>query len=139
MRQKGCLFLEMNILVTGGSGYLGGFTIVSLLEAKNDGRLDPSLHIHTSSRASVSVEDVLDPADAECVTFREIDLTNENQVNAWVEAVRPAVVIHTAALSSVGACEKDRPLAMANNCPYMLIEAVQRHCSKNVLFLFTSV
>jgi dTDP-4-dehydrorhamnose reductase len=124
----------MDILITGGTGYLGGFVIKALVDAKSEGRLDPSLQLHaTWNRQALDVDTVDDE-----IVLHKIDLTDEFLVNSLVEEVRPQVVIHLAALAAVGACEKDRELAMRTNCPYCLVEAVQHYCGKSTLFLFAS-
>lgn len=40
--------------------------------------------------------------------YREMDIRDENQVQEVIEAHRPAIIIHTAAMTNVDACEKDR-------------------------------
>jgi dTDP-4-dehydrorhamnose reductase len=106
MPEEGAL---LSVLVTGGSGYLGQHTVASLTQlpwvsqpvhytwcSSSDGSpLRPGVaQAHRLQLGSASVEDV-----------RQI-----------LRACRPDVIIHTAAMSGLGACEKEPQLAMRVNC-----------------------
>jgi len=70
------------MLVTGGSGYLGGW--VARL-ARSDWDVLATYLTH--------------PRDEPGATWRRLDVRDESAVAALVDAVRPAVVVHTAALN----------------------------------------
>lgn len=70
------------MLVTGGSGYLGGW-VVRLAQAGWD----------------VTATYFTHPVDDPGATWRWLDARDEAAVAALVDAVRPAVVMHTAALN----------------------------------------
>ena len=70
----------MIVLVTGGSGFLGRRTVEYF---ENLGHF------------------VLAPAHA------ELDITEESAIRAWFAENRPDAVIHTAAISDTGVCQRD--------------------------------
>jgi dTDP-4-dehydrorhamnose reductase len=70
------------MLVTGGSGYLGGW-VVRVARANWD----------------VTATYLAHPPDDPGATWRRLDVRNEVVVTVLVEEVRPAVVVHTVAVS----------------------------------------
>ena len=83
----------MRLLVTGASGLLG--TVAVLDRATSDEVV--ALH-----RA---------PFHVQGVTTEAVDLTDADAVARIFEAARPEVVLHTAAVASIDACERDPELA----------------------------
>ncbi|SHH30881.1 dTDP-4-dehydrorhamnose reductase [Chryseolinea serpens] len=84
----------MKILVTGANGLLGS-KLMSLLQR------DTSIELYaTARRASI----VPLPADR----FFLAELTDASAVLQMVAAVRPDVIIHTAAMTQVDQCEQDK-------------------------------
>ncbi len=87
----------MNILVTGSNGLLGQKLVAAL-------RTDPTVGLIATSRGQDRTPDPLGDR------FRSLDITIAVDIEAIFEATRPDVVIHTAAMTNVDACELD-PLA----------------------------
>lgn len=81
----------MRILITGASGFLG---LNAMLQLKGQHEISGAYHAHT-----VNVEGVR--------TFR-LDLSDESAVHRAVCDVKPEVILHTAGLTNVDACE-DNP------------------------------
>ncbi|TWI59884.1 UDP-glucose 4-epimerase [Halalkalibacter nanhaiisediminis] len=87
----------MNILVTGGAGYIGSHTCIALLEAGHSVIIADNL----SNSKSETVMKIMDIADKE-VTFYEIDVTDEETIDIIYRNYRIDGVIHFAGLKAVG-------------------------------------
>lgn len=87
----------MNILVTGGAGYIGSHTCVALLEAGHSVIIADNL----SNSKSETVMKVMDIADKE-VSFYEIDVTDAEAVDIIFRNYKIDGVIHFAGLKAVG-------------------------------------
>jgi UDP-glucose 4-epimerase len=87
----------MNILVTGGSGYIGSHTCVALLEAGHSVIIADNLY----NSKSETVMKIMDIADKE-VTFYEIDVTDAEAVDVIFRNHKIDGVIHFAGLKAVG-------------------------------------
>ncbi|MBN8193803.1 UDP-glucose 4-epimerase GalE [Bacillus sp. NTK074B] len=87
----------MNILVTGGAGYIGSHTCVALLEAGHSVIIADNL----SNSKSETVMKIRDIADKE-VTFYEIDVTDTEAVDIIFRNYKIDGVIHFAGLKAVG-------------------------------------
>jgi dTDP-4-dehydrorhamnose reductase len=76
------------------------------------------------------------PADAEVVALArsECDLTNDDQIERWLNEVRPAVVFNAAAYTAVDAAESDEANAQLINATSAgrLAEAAKRHGARLV-------
>ncbi len=83
---------EPHVLLTGASGYLGR-------------------HLRAALQARAVRCTTLGRADADVIC----DLTQDRDVKRLVERVRPTHVLNAAAMSTVGACEKDPARAMNVN------------------------
>lgn len=99
----------MNILVTGGAGYIGSHTCVSLLEAGHTVVVADNL---CNSRAD-TIERVKQLTNKE-ITFYQIDVTGEAAVNAVFANHRFDGVIHFAGLKAV-AESVEQPLSYYYN------------------------
>ena len=84
----------MRILVTGSNGLLGQKLVAAL-------RNDASVELTATSRGNDRTPDPLGGR------YRQMDATDAAEVNAVLGAVKPGVVIHTAAMTNVDACELD--------------------------------
>ena len=91
----------MKILVTGANGLLGQ-KLVLLMAQK----------AHIETIATGRGEDRL---KAEGYTYHSMDITNKENVAAVFNDTKPDVVINTAAMTNVDACEKDRELCWDMN------------------------
>ncbi|MFC4409980.1 UDP-glucose 4-epimerase GalE [Chungangia koreensis] len=87
----------MNILVTGGAGYIGSHTCVALLEAGHSVIITDNL----SNSKSETVMKIMDISDRE-VTFYEIDVTDAESVDSIFRNNKFDGVIHFAGLKAVG-------------------------------------
>lgn len=87
---------SMNILVTGGAGYIGSHTCVALLEAGHSVIIADNL----SNSKSETVMKIMDIADKE-VAFYEIDVTDAEAVDIIFRNYMIDGVIHFAGLKAV--------------------------------------
>ena len=87
--------MEKKILITGGSGWLAQFVHAQL---KQD---CPSLDIHVTYNSRIPSADWIDSSRA-----HKIDLGDEDTLSAFIETFVPDAVVHLAALTSPGVCEK---------------------------------
>lgn len=81
--------MRERVLITGGSGLLGS-TLGRLVAADHD--VYATFHVH--------------PASIQGVSWVSLDIRDPAQVNAVVKDIKPALVIHTAALALVDYCEE---------------------------------
>ena len=121
----------MNILVTGGAGYIGSHTVIELLA-----------HGHT-----VTVVDNLCNSKEEAlrrvraiagrpVAFHRVDLLDRAALDAVFDAARYDAVIHFAGLKAVGESVQ-KPLAYYHNNmtgTLVLLECMQAHGVKRLVF-----
>ncbi len=84
----------MRILVTGSNGLLGQKLVAAL-------RIDPAVKLIATSRGE---DRTPDPGDH---LYMPLDCTDEAAVHRAFDEVHPDVVIHTAAMTNVDACELD--------------------------------
>ncbi|MDM5314912.1 UDP-glucose 4-epimerase GalE [Fictibacillus sp. b24] len=87
----------MNILVTGGAGYIGSHTCVALLEAGHSVIIADNL----CNSKRETVEKIIDITNKE-VTFYETDVTDEQAVSVIFNNNKIDGVIHFAGLKAVG-------------------------------------
>ncbi|MCM3756325.1 UDP-glucose 4-epimerase GalE [Sporosarcina aquimarina] len=99
----------MNILVTGGAGYIGSHTCIALLQAGHSVIIADNL----SNSKSETVMKVMDIAEKE-VTFYEIDVTNAEAVDIIFKNYKIDGVIHFAGLKAVGE-SVEKPLEYYHN------------------------
>ena len=109
----------MKILVTGANGLLGQ-KLVTLLQQKDDIDL-----IATARSSSVRL--------IKRGEFQLLDVTDKKQVDAVVSAVKPDVIIHTAAMTQVDDCETNREACILNNVT--AVEHLAEACSANHVHL----
>lgn len=84
----------MRILITGSNGLLGQKLVAAL-------RNDRDVDLLATSRGSDRTPDPLGS------NYRAMDITLAHEVDAVFNAFKPEVVIHTAAMTNVDACELD--------------------------------
>lgn len=99
----------MNILVTGGAGYIGSHTCVALLEAGYTVIVADNL----CNSKSVTIDKVKEITNKE-VVFYQIDVTNKSAVEEIFANNQIDSVIHFAGLKAVGE-SVERPLAYYYN------------------------
>lgn len=84
----------MRILITGSNGLLGQKLVAAL-------RVDPEVDLLATSRGADRTPDPLGSH------YRAMDITVADEVDPVFDAFKPEVVIHTAAMTNVDACELD--------------------------------
>lgn len=97
----------MRILVTGSNGLLGQKLVQKL-------KADESVELIATARGENRL------IDQRGYTYKSLDITDKQQVDAVLKATCPAVIINTAAMTNVDACEKDKAY-----CDLLNITAVE--------------
>ena len=108
------------IVITGSNGLLGQ-KLVKLLKAKSD------LEIYALSRGPNRLFNTKD------YTYYNVDLTNFEALHDCLNNIQPDVIIHTAAMTNVDACELER-----EDCDRVNIELVSEitgYCKRNDCYL----
>jgi dTDP-4-dehydrorhamnose reductase len=112
----------MKILITGSNGLLGQKLVAAL---RNDPEVDLIATSRGDDRTPMPLRQHYRPMDISCAT----------EVDAVFDATRPDVVIHTAAMTNVDACEQDPEACELQNvtATRYLVAAAKRHESHFVL------
>ena len=126
-------FAAMKILITGSNGLLGQKLVSAL-------RDDQHVHLIATSRG---VDRTPQPLDSR---YRAMDITLSTDVDVAFDATLPDVVIHTAAMTNVDACELDPGACQLQNVVATgnLVQAAKRvgahfiHLSTDFIFDGTS-
>lgn len=121
----------MNILVTGGAGYIGSHTCVELL---NEGHLVTVVDNLVNSREE-SLRRVQDLTGKK-LAFHRVDLLNRSDLEPVFASNRFDAVIHFAGLKAVGESVSIPLNYYHNNITGTLVlcEAMQRHGVRNLIF-----
>jgi dTDP-4-dehydrorhamnose reductase len=90
------------ILVTGSNGLLGQKITEHILRTKEAQLIATSKGLNRNPVKKGYV-------------YKELDITDEAQIQAVIKAVNPDVIINTAAMTNVDACEKDKELCQRLN------------------------
>lgn len=108
----------MRILITGSNGLLGQKLVAAL-------RHDAEVELTATSRGA---DRTPEPLGAH---YRPLDITVATEVDAVFDAVRPDVVVHTAAMTNVDTCEQDPEGCRLQNvvATAHLVQAAKRHGS----------
>lgn len=95
------------LLITGGSGYLGQWLLQTFAKSED-----------LTVAYTFSSNPLTGPLSSQLESFR-VDLSNEeeDELQQCLLAFQPHIIIHCAAMSSPGACEKDPERAMQVNSP----------------------
>ena len=104
------------LLITGSNGLLGQ-KLVHQTALRND------LDVLATSRGANRI------STTEGYTYQELDITSSEEINRVFEAFQPDVVINTAAMTNVDACESDKEGCWKLNVDAVdyLIEASRKH------------
>jgi dTDP-4-dehydrorhamnose reductase len=105
----------MKVLITGSNGLLGQNLVKQLQEKK--------VNFLATSKGENRIS-TLNPN-----SYQQLDITNHEEVDLVFNTFRPTVVINTAAMTNVDACESDKESCwdMNVNAVKYLIEACQKH------------
>ena len=121
----------MNVLVTGGAGYIGSHTVLELLNAGHDVTVVDNLS--NASRESLRrVHELTGRAPA----FHEVDILDRAALGAVMEGAGFDSVIHFAALKAVGESVAQPLRYYQNNITgtLALCELMQAHGIRNIVF-----
>ncbi len=121
----------MNVLVTGGAGYIGSHTVLELLNAGHDVCVVDNLS--NSSEESLRRVSELTGKSAE---FRNVDILDKASLTDVVKGAGFDAVIHFAALKAVGESVAQPLRYYQNNITGTLVlcEVMQEQGVKNVVF-----
>lgn len=122
----------MKILVTGGLGFIGSHTVVSLLEAGYE-----VIIIDNLSNSSLHVLEGIAAITQKTPTFCKLDLRETENVSAFFETHKNiAGVIHFASSKAVGESVENPLLYYHNNISTLitLLQEMQKHQINNLIF-----
>ena len=121
----------MNVLVTGGAGYIGSHTIVELIAAGHNVIVVDNL-CNSSREALERVEKIT----GKQVAFYEIDLQDSTRLHSVFDDTHIGAVIHFAGLKSVGESVREPLLYYRNNLDstLSLCEVMQEKGVKKLIF-----
>ena len=100
----------MNILITGGLGYIGSHTVIELLKDRNNN----IIIIDNLVNSRIEIKNIIESISGRDIKFYNIDLTNFNEVYKVFTEEKIDSVIHFAALKAVGE-SVEKPLEYYNN------------------------
>lgn len=121
----------MKILVTGGAGYIGSHTVVTLLEQGHQVAIVDNLC--NSKRAAVERVEQITGKEA---AFYEIDVRDEGKLREVFIKERPEAVIHFAGLKAVGESVREPLMYYENNLnsTLVLLKVMEEQGVKNIIF-----
>lgn len=125
--------MTKDILVTGGTGYIGSHTVVELIESGYN-----PIIIDNLSNSNKGVLTQIKKITGKSVPFHEFDLCDEEKVKEFINA-NPGIsgVIHFAAYKAVGESVAE-PLKYYHNNFFSLINLLKAFEEKPVHFVFSS-
>ena len=121
----------MNVLVTGGAGYIGSHTVVELLNAGHEVVIVDDL-----SNARADVVDRIQTITGKRPAFYELDCKDKEGLNAVFAAHKIDAVIHFAAFKAVGESVR-KPLQYYRNnldSTLNLLEVMEAHGCRKLVF-----
>lgn len=121
----------MNILITGGTGYIGSHTCVELLNAGHQVYIVDNL-----SNSKLQVLDRIKQITGKEVSFYQADLLDISALDKIFSAHNIDMVIHFAGLKAVGESVAKPLLYFKNNVTgtINLLETMSKHNIKNLVF-----
>lgn len=122
----------MRVLVTGGTGYIGSHTVVSLIEAGHEVVIVDNL-----SNSKISVLDRLNDITGKTIDFHKVDLLDYDDLDSVFNKYIFDCVIHFAAFKAVGESQ-EKPIEYYQNNIGGLINVLRCMRSHNVYKLVFS-
>lgn len=121
----------MNILVTGGAGYIGSHTLIELVTAGYTPIVVDNL-CNSSKESLKRVEQITDTK----IQFYGLDVRDESGLDKVFEENDISAVIHFAGLKAVGESVKKPLLYYANNIDstLVLLDVMEKHDVKKLVF-----
>lgn len=122
----------MNILVTGGAGYIGSHTLVELYSAGHTAVVVDNL----CNSNPVALERVAQIAGVENIPFYEVDIRDKAGLEKVFAENKVDACIHFAGLKAVGE-SVEKPLEYYDNNiagTLILVEVMKNHGCKNIIF-----
>lgn len=123
----------MNILVTGGAGFIGSHTVVELLAQNHTVTVVDNL-----SNSKRSVLDAIEKISGKSVHFEESDVRDTDYLTYLLEANHIDAAIHFAAFKAVGESVTEPLKYYDNNIGGLLSVLQAMHNSKVNKFIFSS-
>jgi len=124
--------MKQQILVTGGTGYIGSHTVVELQEAGYE-----VIIIDNLSNSQAEVVDNIEKITGTRPAFEQFDLCEGSKLNSFFEKYkRIEAIIHFAAFKAVGE-SVEQPLKYYRNNLFSLVEllaAMLTHNVENLVF-----
>ena len=121
----------MNILVTGGAGYIGGHTIIELLSSNHN-----VVVVDNLSNSSVESLRRVEEITGQSIPFYEFDLCDHQRLSELFKTEKIDAVIHFAGLKAVGESVEKALLYYKNNLEstLVLLDVMQEFDVKKLVF-----
>lgn len=121
----------MNILVTGGAGYIGSHTLIELINQGHTPVVIDNL-VNSSREALTRVEKIV----GKSIDFHEIDVCDREELSKVFDTYQFNAVVHFAGLKAVGESVEKPLLYYRNNLvsTLTLCEVMQERGVKNLVF-----
>jgi len=121
----------MNILITGGSGFIGSHTVVELLEKGYNVHIIDNL-----SNSDISVLDSINEITGIKPIFDKIDLLDLHNLSEFFDSYKFDAVIHFAGVKAVGESTAYPLKYYGNNLvgTYNLLDCMVQHSVKKMIF-----
>ena len=127
----GSILQSMNVLVTGGAGYIGSHTIIELLAAGHSVVVADNL-VNSSAESLKRVEQIT----GQSIPFVEVDVCDHDKLDLVFQEHDISAVIHFAGLKAVGESTAQPLRYYRNNIDstLSLLEVMQKHGVKQLVF-----
>ena len=121
----------MNLLVTGGAGYIGAHTLVELLREEFEVHVVDNF-LTGSKEALKRVQEI---TKREC-KYTKLDIRCEKELSKVFSKIKPDAVMHFAGLKNISDSIKNPFLYFENNVSgtLALLKVMDQHHCKNIIF-----
>ena len=129
--------MTKNILITGASGYLGQHFILDLCScAESKYKICAAYGTLSTFEDDVASSSQISSSHSSVTLLPNLDLTSKEVIVNTIKSYGPFdAVVHLAAISSPGVCEKEPDQAKAVNVPSALLEVLPP--TTDIIFLST--